>query len=188
MRFLVVICCLALPAAADAQAPDTRQLKANKQIARDFYRDLWFTDNTDRYSRYVADRYVVHDVGDRTGVTEPAVEQKRIADFFWKNGTMSGTIDYQVAEGDLVATRWILTFEPDTFLGHALLGGWTIPIINVFRFENGRIIEFWNHRHDIATGKTRGFFLQGLGTGLLVALLPAIYAWRLRRRLKQEAS
>ena len=44
--------------------------------------------------------------GDRKGVTEPAIEQKNIADFFWANGDLSGVIDYQIAEGDLVATRW----------------------------------------------------------------------------------
>lgn len=73
----------------------------NKEIARAFYEDLWFSRNTDRFADYVADTYVVHDIGDRKGVTEPAVEQKNIADFFWKHGDLSGEIDFQIAEGDL---------------------------------------------------------------------------------------
>ena len=81
------------------------QTEINKEIARNFYQDLWFTNNTDNYKKYVADQYIVHDIGDRKGVTEPAIEQKNIADFFWKNGEFQSEIDYQIAEGDLVATR-----------------------------------------------------------------------------------
>ena len=88
-----------------AQSVDSDLLEENKRLARAFYDDLWFSNNTDKYSLYMADTYVVHDIGDRKNVTEPAVKQKHIADFFWKNGVMSGRLDYQVAEGDLVATR-----------------------------------------------------------------------------------
>lgn len=104
-------------------------------------------------------------------------------------GEITGAIDYQIAEDDLVATRWVANFQPTALKGHHLVSeGGTIPIINVFRFENGRIVEFWNNRRDITTGKSRSFFLLGLGIGLPVALLPAVYAGRLRRRLKQEES
>ena len=170
-------------AAEDTQATTER----NKELAREFYQDLWFSRNTDRYDRYMAESYVAHDIGDRKNVTEPAVEQKRIADFFWKNGEMSGHIDYQIAEGDLVATRWQLEYEPTTMLGHILLDDdHPLPIINVFRFENGKIVELWNHRHDIDTGRTWRFVLKGFATGLLVALIPLIWAIRLRRKLKSQ--
>jgi predicted SnoaL-like aldol condensation-catalyzing enzyme len=157
----------------------------NKRIARAFYEDLWLNNNTDRYSEYVADTYVVHDIGDRKGVTEPAVEQKNIADFFWRNGELSGEIDYQIAEGDLVATRWRARMKPTTLLGGILMGGEDLPIINVFRFEDGKIVEIWNHRHDIDTGQTLRFTAQGFGFGLIPAALVGVYAWSLRRRLKK---
>ena len=63
-----------------AQSAETDNLQENKRLARAFYDDLWFNNNTDNYSEYVADTYVVHDIGDRKNVTEPAVEQKHIAD------------------------------------------------------------------------------------------------------------
>lgn len=94
----------------------------NKELARAFYEDLWFSDNTDRYGRYLAEEYVVHDIGERKAVVEPAIEQKRIADFFHSRGRMTGSIDYQIAEGDLVATRWQWKFEPEDLL-FRLLGG-----------------------------------------------------------------
>ncbi|HKL51158.1 MAG TPA: nuclear transport factor 2 family protein [Wenzhouxiangellaceae bacterium] len=157
----------------------------NKRVAREFYANLWFTENTGSYDQFLADEYVIHDIGDDKNLTEPAIRQKEIADFFWSLGKMSGEIDYQIAEGDLVATRWQWHFLPDTMTGHLMMGDTHIPIINVFRFEDGKIVEIWNHRHDIDTGMTRIHFAKGLGIGLLVALLPAIYAWRLRRKLER---
>jgi len=49
----------------------------NKQLASDFYQDLWFTNNTEKYSDYVADTYVIHDIGDAKGLTKPAITQKK---------------------------------------------------------------------------------------------------------------
>jgi predicted SnoaL-like aldol condensation-catalyzing enzyme len=134
----------------------------------------------------VAEEYVVHDTGDRKNVTEPAIRQKRIADFFWSLGELSGEIDYQIAEGDLVATRWTLHFQPDTLRGWAMLGEHSLPIINVFRISDGKIVEIWNHRHDIDTGKMRIHWLKGFGVGMVIALALGIYAWRLHRQLKRE--
>ena len=148
---------------------------------------MWFTNNTDKYIDYVADEYVVHDIGDRKGVTEPAVEQKDIADFFWENGEWDAKFNYQIAEGDLVATRWEATYKPSSLLGKVAIGSGTLPIINVFRInEEGKIVEIWNHRHDIDTAQTMRFTLKGLGIGLLIALIPTFIAFRLKRKLKAE--
>lgn len=157
----------------------------NKGIARNFYQDLWFTNRTDNYSKYVADTYTVHDIGDRKDVIEPAIEQKNIADFFWKNGEFDSKIDFQVAEGDLVATRWTGSYKASTLFGKvALETKKPISIINVFRIKDGKIVEFWNHRHDIDTPQTLKFKIKGLAVGLLIALLPTIWGFRLRKKLK----
>ena len=159
------------------------QTEINKEIARNFYQDLWFTNNTDNYKKYVADQYIVHDIGDRKGITEPAIEQKNIADFFWKNGEFQSKIDYQIAEGDLVATRWTGSFKSNTLFGRiALETDQPISIINVFRIKDGKIVEFWNHRHDIDTPQTLKYTIKGLIIGLILALIPAIVALRLRKK------
>lgn len=162
----------------------------NKALARGFYEDLWFSERTERYDRYVADEYVVHDVGDRKHVTEPAIEQKNIADFFHSKGEMTGRIDFQIAEGDLVATRWQWIFEPTSLLFRVMGGRDSIPIINVFRFEDGEIVEIWNHRHDIDTGVGNIPFVKGLAIGLLFALVGwgfAFVLWRRGRRNRRRA-
>lgn len=99
----------------------------NKALARAFYEDLWFADRTDRYDRYLAEEYVVHDIGDRKEVVEQAVQQQ------------------EIAEGDLVATRWQWELRPTSWTFRLLGGRDRIPIINVFRFEDGEIVEIWNH-------------------------------------------
>lgn len=133
------------------QAEADDMTERNKQIARSFYEDLWFSQNTGRYTKYVADTYVVHDIGEFKGVTEAAVMQKEIADRFHGFGELSGEIDYQIAEGDKVATRWFISLRPSP---QALEMGMTpvdqVAIINVFRFNaEGKIVEIWNHRHDV---------------------------------------
>ena len=161
------------------------QTEINKEIARNFYMDLWFTNNTDNYKKYVADQYIVHDIGDRKGVTEPAIEQKNIADFFWKNGEFFSKIDYQIAEGDLVATRWTGSFKSNTLFGRiALETDRPISIINVFRIKDGKIVEFWNHRHDIDTPQTLKYTSKGFIVGLILALIPTFVALRLKKKLR----
>ncbi len=170
-----------------ATAQQTGQLseieQRNKAIATDFYEALWFSNNTDRYADFFEQDYVVHDIGDRKNLTEPAIEQKNIADFFHSNGSMSGEIDYQIAEGDLVATRWFWRMEPSSLLFRIMGGRNEIPIINVFRFnDSGKIVEIWNHRHDIDTGVANFKLLIGLMIGLVPALVALVLAWIYRRR------
>ena len=142
---------LAACAPAVTESAEDNVAERNKEIARSFYQDLWFTDNTDRYADYVADTYVIHDIGEAKGLTEPAIKQKQIADAFHGFGALTGEIDYQIAEGDKVATRWFVFLEPNPAaaeMGMTAVNG--VAIINVFRFnDDGKIVEIWNHRHDV---------------------------------------
>ena len=164
--------------------------ESNKALARRFYEQVWFTRNMAAVDELVAPTYIVHDTGGRKNAMETADEQKKIAEFFWERGTMTGSIDYQIAEGDLVATRWQWHFKPDVWWMKVLGGEEHIPIINVFRFRDGKIVEIWNHRHDIDTGRANLILLKGFALGLLpsVALLVlAIMLWWKLRKLRRIA-
>ena len=138
-----------LTSCATLQEPN--ETERNKDIAQKFYQDLWFSNNTENYAQYVADTYVVHDIGPAKGITEPAIKQKEIADVFHSFGELGGEIDYQIAEGDKVATRWFVKLDPTDEakqIGMTKVDG--VAIINVFRFnDEGKIVEIWNHRHDV---------------------------------------
>lgn len=181
---LVASLCTAAWCQVDSLAK-SHQIEANKQIVMKFYNDLWATNNTDRYAETVAESYVVHDIGERKNVAEPAIQQKKIADFFWDNGDLEFILDYQIAERDLVMTRWSAAYTPQTLFGKFFIGEGHIPIINVVRIKDGKIVEFWNHRHDIDTPQTMKFTFKGLLIGLFVALIPTVIAIRLRRKLKR---
>jgi len=156
--------------------------ESNKALARRFYEEVWFKRNPAVVDELVAPTYIVHDIGDRKSSMETAEEQKKIADFFWERGSMTGSIDYQIAEGDLVATRWQWHFEPSVWWMKLLGGREHIPIINVFRFRDGRIVEIWNHRHDIDTGMGNFLFVKGLAVGLVPSLgLFALFLMSRRR-------
>ncbi len=161
--------------------------ETNKALARQFYEQVWFTRNLDAVDELVAPEYLVHDIGGRKGVVEPADEQKRTAGFLWQNGSMSGHIDYQIAEGDLVATRWQWQYQPRTWWMKILMLGSRnpIPIINVFRFRDGKIVEIWNHRHDIDIGFAANILIaKGFAVGVLSTAFVAfgLGFWRRRRR------
>ena len=68
-----------------------------------------------------------------------------------------------------------------------MFGSESIPIINVFRIQDGKIVEIWNHRHDIDTNVPLVFIGgTGLLIGLLIALIPTIIAFRLRKNLRKS--
>lgn len=158
----------------------------NKALARRFYEEVWFRNNPAAVDELVAPTYIAHDTGDRKNSMEPAEEQKKIAAFFWERGTMTGTIDYQIAEGELVATRWQWYFKPTVWWMKILGGEEHIPIINVFRFRDGKIVEVWNHRHDIDTGKADFIFVKGLVVGLLPSVVLLVLLFMLWRRLRKD--
>lgn len=144
----------------DSAASEVSLTERNKRLAREFYENLWFAENTDVYGEYVADEYLIHDIGDKPGaeIVESAITQKQIADRFHGLGEMTGMIDYQIAEGDKVATRWFISLTPNE---EAAAAGFTaienVPIINVFRFnDEGKITEIWNHRHDVSLPRPPG--------------------------------
>jgi len=165
---------------------DAATEETNKQLARRFYEQVWFSNNPSAVDEVFAPEYVAHDIGDRKGIVEKADEQKSIAGFFWDNGQMSGTIDYQIADCDKVATRWQWKYQPETWWLKLLNGREQIPIINVFRFKDGRIVEIWNHRHDIDTMWGTIIFAQGLAVGLVPALILLVVSFLLWRKLRKH--
>jgi len=123
----------------------------NKALVRRFSEEVWNKGNLDVVYEIFADDYVRHDL--RPGNPLPGPEgQKRIAqDFRAAFPDIHTTVDFVIAEGDMVVTRW--TAE-GTHTGRwanvpptgkrARFSG-----VNIFRIENGKVVELWNHRDDL---------------------------------------
>ncbi|MDQ3635728.1 MAG: ester cyclase [Acidobacteriota bacterium] len=193
MKKLTIILVLLFSAVIFARAQalvqcDSKTEEQNKVLARKFYERVWFSNNPAAVDEIFAPEYIAHDIGDRKGVTEPADEQKKIAAFFWNNGNMRGTIDYQIAECDLVATRWQWKYQPTTWWIKMLGGSNQIPIVNVFRFKDGKIVEIWNHRHDIDTAQGNIPFVKGLLIGLIPSFILLGLGFILWRKLRQKTA
>lgn len=77
------------------------------------------------------------------------------------------TPDIVIAEGDKVAVRWTITARHtgprDGF--PATGRNVTFSGVNIFRIENGRIAEIWNHRDDLSVLQQIGAVTLPFGAG-----------------------
>lgn len=93
---------------------------------------------------------------DPSGRHEPGPQpevQKKIATAFRQTfPDVKMVVDFTTGTAELIAARWTITGTDS--------GGWmgAVPTgkpvrfsgINIFRFEDGKTVEIWNHRDDLA--------------------------------------
>jgi predicted SnoaL-like aldol condensation-catalyzing enzyme len=169
--------------------------EANKTAARRFYEDVWFGHKVDVVDELFAPEYLNHDPRDpdekarSEGRKAPRATQKELAR---QQSGSTGRIDFQIAEGDRVMTRWVWTMP--------LAGGWErfvagkdhieISVVQIFRFDaDGRIAEVWNHRDDRGIDdqmRISGlYYFEGIFFGIVIAL---VVSKVLRRRTLSPSS
>jgi steroid delta-isomerase-like uncharacterized protein len=123
----------------------------NKALVRRFYDEVWGKGNLDVCDEVFAPDYVRHDL--RATAPAPGPEgQKRIAaDFRAAFPDLTWNIDLVVAEGEYVAARWTMTGTHAGTWGSLEPTGRraTFSGVNIFRFEDGKVAEIWNHRDDL---------------------------------------
>jgi predicted ester cyclase len=122
----------------------------NKALIRRFYEEVWDQGNSDFAYEVFADNYVRHDLRPTAALPGPE-GQKKIADNFRAAfPDLRVTVDLVVGGDDYVVGRWTASGTH--------LGSWgglaptgrqaTFSAANIFRFENGKVVEIWNHRDD----------------------------------------
>ena len=123
--------------------------------------EMWASNNSDTPEDVFAENYVNHQESDVKGsadVRSLETWKDLVADFHKGFSNCTAICTLQIAEGDLVATRFQFTAtNTGQYLGHAPTGKevtWTG--IEIDRFENGKIVESW-----VDWDKYR--FFQGLG-------------------------
>ncbi|HET7367005.1 MAG TPA: ester cyclase [Gaiella sp.] len=130
----------------------------NKQLVRRFYEEVWSKGNLDVADEVFASDYVRHDL--RPSNPAPGPEgQKQIASAFRAAfPDLRFDVEFVFAEGDYVAGRWTATGTHTGVWGDVEPTGRlvTFSAVNVFRFDEGRVAEIWNHRDDLGLQEQLG--------------------------------
>ena len=130
----------------------------NTALARRFYEEVWDRGNTDFAFEVFADDYVRHDLRPTEALPGPAGQKKIADDFRAAFRDLRVNVDLVIGEGDFVVGRWTATGTH--------LGSWgaleptgrqaTFSAVNIFRFEQGKVAEIWNHRDDLGLREQLG--------------------------------
>jgi predicted SnoaL-like aldol condensation-catalyzing enzyme len=132
LRTAVIATMLLLPAATgSALAADAKQ-EANRKVVLEFYDKGLNQKDADAAIAYMGDRYVQHNPNAADG---PEGFRKFIAFLREKFPNSRSEIKRSFVDGDYVILHVHAVREPGT-RGHA--------IIDIFKLENGKIVEHWD--------------------------------------------
>jgi predicted ester cyclase len=130
----------------------------NKNLIAQFYDEVWGKGNLSFADQVFHQDYIRHDLRPGNPLPGPEGQKKIAGDFRKAFPDLSIHLDLIFATEDFVAARW-------TMIG-AQTGKWgnieptnkkaTFSGVNLFRLENGKVKEIWNHRDDLG-------FMEQLG-------------------------
>jgi steroid delta-isomerase-like uncharacterized protein len=131
---------------------------ANKELVRRFYEEVWDRGNTDVAYEVFADDYVRHDLRATDALPGPAGQKKIADDFRAAFPDLRVVVDLVIGEGDYVVGRWTATGTHSGPWGSVDPSGRraTFSAVNIYRFENGKVVEIWNHRDDLGLAEQIG--------------------------------
>jgi steroid delta-isomerase-like uncharacterized protein len=123
----------------------------NKALVRRFYEEVWDKGNLEVCDEVFAEEYVRHDLRPTEPAPGPEGQKQIAADFRSAFPDLRVEVDILVAEDDCVVGRWTASgthrgpWGPVEPTGRRV----TFSAVNIFRFENGKVAEIWNHRDDL---------------------------------------
>jgi steroid delta-isomerase-like uncharacterized protein len=130
----------------------------NKALIRRFYEEVWDRGNTNFAFEVFVDDYVRHDFRPTDTLPGPAGQKKIADDFRAAFPDLEVKVDLIIGEQDFVVGRWTATGTH--------LGSWgaleptgrraTFSAANIFRLEDGKVAEIWNHRDDLGLREQLG--------------------------------
>lgn len=136
-------------------------------MVRRFYDEVWNRGNVGVAEEVFAEDYVRHDLRPTTAEPGPTGQAKIAADFRAAFPDLRMELDLILGEGDLVAARWTAEgTNTGPWAGrppsgkHARFSG-----VNIFRFQDSKVAELWNHRDDLG-------LMQQLGAEIYAGAAP----------------
>jgi steroid delta-isomerase-like uncharacterized protein len=123
----------------------------NKALVLRFYEEAWAKGELDVIDEVFADDYVRHDLRSTRALPGPEGMKRITADFRSAFPDLRFDVEIVIAEDELAAARWTASGTNLGALGAVKPTGRsaTFSGVNIFRFENGKVVEIWNHRDDL---------------------------------------
>jgi steroid delta-isomerase-like uncharacterized protein len=143
-------------------------VEENKALVMRFYEEVWNRGHLAVTSLVFADDYIRHDLRPTQALPGPAGQAKIAGDFRAAFPDLTMQVDLLLAEGDLVAARWTTEGTNTGPWGGRTPTGQRAHFsgVNIFRFEDGKVVELWNHRDDLG-------LMQQIGAGIYAGAVPA---------------
>ena len=142
-------------------------VEENEALVRRFYDEVWNRGNVGVAEDVFAEGYVRHDLRPTEAEAGPAGQARIAIDFRAAFPDLRMELDLILGEGDLVAARWTAEgTNTGLWAGrppsgkHARFSG-----VNIFRFQDGKVAELWNHRDDLG-------LMQQLGADIYAGAAP----------------
>lgn len=136
-KFIVAACIAALASAAPASAGNSPQEEANKKVVVDLYEKGINQKDFEAAAKHLGPRYIQHNPRAADG----AAGFKAFLDFLKaKFPNYRSEIKRVFADGDYVILHVHNIPEP---------GARGAAIVDIFRLENGKVVEHWDVRQDI---------------------------------------
>jgi steroid delta-isomerase-like uncharacterized protein len=125
--------------------------KKNKQLILQFYEEVWGEGNLEFAKEVFNDNYVRHDLRQGNPVAGAAGQMQIAGDFRSAFPDLQIQIDLIFGDDEYIAARWTMTGTHTTPWGSIQPTNKKVSFsgVNLFRFENGRVAEIWNHRDDL---------------------------------------
>lgn len=107
-----------------------QQQESNKKMVLEFYQELFGDKNPDAINKYIGDKYIQHNPGLPDG-KEALLQAVKV----WFKDAPKEKVDFQhvAADGDLVFLHV-----------RSSLGPKIRAVVDIFRIENGKIVEHWD--------------------------------------------
>lgn len=123
----------------------------NKALIRRFYEEAWGPGEARRHRRGVRERLRPSRPSAHAGTSGPQGQKRITADFRGAFPNLRFEVEILIAEDEFVAARWTATGTHSGRWGTVEPTGRmaTLSGVNVFRFEQGKVAELWNHRDDL---------------------------------------
>ncbi|TAH51154.1 MAG: ester cyclase [Chloroflexota bacterium] len=133
-------------------------VEANKQLIRRFYDEVWNQGNTDFVFQVFAENYVRHDLRPGNPRAGAAGQQQVADDFRAAFPDLKHETELLLGENDFVVARWTMQGTNSAPWGNQPATGKFVRMsgVNIFRFENDKVVEIWNHRDDLGMREQLG--------------------------------